>query len=406
MTANNEIFDLDFSECDTLNRTENNGNDDNVIPSCGLREQEAEQLADDLMTGTLALARDLTPLVPGCGIVLAILAPLLGLKRWYQRRKRVRKGPFSMKNPLWEAQMMNIDHKFEAAVKNDYMVKDEMLSTEVAKIETRDIVNVISVTNEMITGSYFDDRYRVDAKPFVERPFYVDTVTITNNDARFAYLNNGVKYLPGDVIRSNPSLLNAMKIASLYRSDLTLNISAAGTIGHAGCVLVGVLPPMQNYPSANGQNIINTIMSGPHGFLNFNEATALNLEVPWYCNTDYATLDMDTDPAYSRAVDFTNTNGNYAMLVFVVLNPLVVADGSSTSLDIVVEACFKKLDMFVPTPRYLTWVAQGDLLAGVATGLLDAAAGGIKTLVGDGVDMLREGIRSETGLHNPNVPLE
>lgn len=392
---------------ENLNNIENNNNNENEmyidpIANCNLREKDITNIENEVSN----LATSVRPYLPWeCGLVLALIPPMVGIARYVRRlfHKKKQSAPMTLLNPVFQPQMMNVDDAFAAKSTSDYRVDAEKVSSEVAKIETRDIVNVESVANKYMLQNYFDDVYRIDAKPYVERPFYVGSVQVNDTLPRFSILTTTVQYLPGDVIRSNVSLLNAMKIASLYRSNLTLNISAAGTIGHAGCVLVGVIPPRATYP-VTGQLLINTLLSGPHGFLNFNEATVLNLEVPWYCNTDYASLDMDNTNGYVPSADFTLVNGNYAMLVMVLLNPLSVADGSSKTLDIVIEACFKALDMYVPTPRYITWEAQMDMFAGIGTKLLDMTAGGLKKVATDAVDTVRKGIKSETGLHNPNVP--
>ena len=151
------------------------------------------------------------------------------------------------------------------------------------------------------------------------------------------------------------------KMAAYGRPDLIINVSMAGTITHAGCVLVGVLPPFPEYPTlVNPKNVslINTILSGPHAFLHANEATSVAIPVPWYCNTDLATTDMEQTQGYDTTLDITVTNGNYATLVYLVLNPLSPSTGSSKSLRIIVEACFKNFDLAVPTPRFVTWSAQ------------------------------------------------
>jgi hypothetical protein len=150
-------------------------------------------------------------------------------------------------------------------------------------------------------------------------------------------------------------------MAALGRSDLVLNISMAGTIGHAGCLLAAVLPPMPSYPT-DATLLINTALTGPHAFLFANEATSVVIPVPWYCNTDMMTLDMDGDVAYRNTADITSINGNYGTLVFIVMNPLAVSDNSAIELSVVVEACFKHLDMVIPTPRYLAFAPQSGSL--------------------------------------------
>jgi len=284
------------------------------------------------------------------------------------------------------------------------------MSTEVASITTREIQEISTPYNDLYMKVDIPDSYRVDARSFIERPFYVDEVVFPNTATRYSFLANSVKFLPGDIARSNPSVLNMFKMAAYGRPDMVLNVSMAGTITHAGCVLVGVLPPMPSFPT-NGfynKNLINTLMSGPHAFLHANEATSVALNVPWFCNTDLATTDMELSESYQNTLDITEVNGNYATLVFMVLNPLAPSTGSSSSLRIVVEACFKNFDLAVPTPRFVTWTAQSGILDFVThgiSGLIDNAVGGLKRVASDALDYGRGIIRDYTGLHNPNVPM-
>ena len=272
-----------------------------------------------------------------------------------------------------------------------------------ASVTTREMQQIDSIANKLYTKVDISEPYRIDAKPFVERPFYVGTVVFPNNLIRGDILSTPIKNLPGDVIRSNLSLLSAMKIGSLYRSDLVLSISMAGTITHGGCVLVAVLPPVPIYP-VNGKNLINSMLTSPHGFLYANEATSINLQVPWYCNSDMATLDMELETSsYKPSIDIVSSNGNYGTLVFVVLNSLAPSTGSSTALNIVIEACFKRLDVLVPTPRYVKWVPQSGVAKSI-TGLFDMATDGLKRVAGDAIDGGRAALREWTGLHNPNTP--
>lgn len=272
-----------------------------------------------------------------------------------------------------------------------------------ASVSTREIQNVDAIANDLYTRISIPDAYRIDAKPFIERPFFAGTVAFPASAARYSILNSPIKSLPGDVIRSNVALLNAMKIATLYRSDLVLNISMAGTITHAGCVLVAALPPLLVHPatSINNEELINSLLTSPHAFLHANEATSINLTIPWYCNTDLASLTMD---ATETTLDFNGTKGNYATLVFLVLNPLAPSTGSSTSLSIVIEACFKNLDILVPSPRFATWTAQTKD-SSAKTGLkplITMTKNGLKAITGDFIDYGIGALASLVGLHNPN----
>lgn len=398
---------------------------------------------------------------------------------------------------FYVTQMLNIDKEFKEVSNTDFNVDNQNMTTQVASITTRQIQEIDSPFNDLYMTVDIPDAYRVDAKSFIERPFFVDEVTFPATAARYSLLSANVKFVPGDIARSNPSVLNMFKMAAYGRPDLILNVSMAGTITHAGCVLVGVLPPLPAYPVINYQaRLINSILSGPHAFLHANEATSVAIPVPWYCNTDLATTDMELTAGYDNTIDITTTNGNYATIVYMVLNPLRPSTGSTTELKIIVEACFKNFDLAVPTPRYVTWQAQagmfnpvyedferlakeynihqwdalppekksraisklarylpyvgiGTSLAAIllrvgfsciagedfpipldyvldanqkftaqsgivnsiiggtmslATGLLDSAANGLKTIASDAIDAGRGLVREYTGLHNPNIP--
>lgn len=306
--------------------------------------------------------------------------------------------------------LQHIDNNFKEISNNDFDLNSQNMSTEVASITTREIQEIRTPYNDLYMKVDIPDAYRVDARSFIERPFYVDEVVFPNTAVRYSFLQNTVKFLPGDIARSNPSVLNMFKMAAYGRPDMVLNISMAGTITHAGCVLVGVLPPMPAYPIDGfyNKNLINTLLSGPHAFLHANEATSVALNVPWFCNTDLATTDMEISSGYQNTLDITEVNGNYATLVYMVLNPLTPSTGSSNSLRIVVEACFKNFDLAVPTPRFVTWTAQSgvlDFFTHGVSGLIDNAFSGLKRVTSDALDYARNVVRDYTGLHNPNVPM-
>lgn len=306
--------------------------------------------------------------------------------------------------------LINIDNEFKKTSEADFDLDAQNMSTEVASITTREIQEIRTPYNDLFMNVDIPDAYRVDARSFIERPFYVDEVVFPNTASRYSYLQSNVRFLPGDIARSNPSVLNMFKMAAYGRPDLILNISMAGTITHAGCILVAVLPPMPVYPVNNAfnKNLINTMLTGPHAFLHANEATSVALRVPWFCNTDLATNDMELSPGYQNTLDITEVNGNYATLVYMVLNPLAPSTGSSNELRIIVEACFKNFDLAVPTPRFVTWTAQSgfiDLVTHGISGLIDNTVNGLKRVSSDALDYARGVIRDYTGLHNPNVPV-
>lgn len=289
----------------------------------------------------------------------------------------------------------------------DMEMSQEQIGTSVSTINTRNILFSPDHHTEYPVIN-MPEEYKIDTKPFVNRPFFVESVS-WSSQAKYALLSNNTKELPRDIFTSNKSLEMALKLGAYFRSDLYLNISVAGTIGHAGTILVGILPP---FPEAFTSNafLVNTLMSGPHCFLNANEATSCALHVPWYCNSDLDSLDftnttMSTTTVTANATHNTTTAANSATLVMMVLNPLAISTGASTTLQITIEACFSALDIYIPSPKFVTYLTQGGDLKSVATGAIDKTTSLVKSVVGDAIDSLREGIRYYTGLHNPNVPL-
>lgn len=282
------------------------------------------------------------------------------------------------------------------------------VETAVSSVATREIQRPDPVNDLLFTETLIPSQFSIDAKPFIERPYYLTTVDWNDTFTRGDILPHDYQQLPGDNLRSNPSLLSATKLASLYRSDLELVVSVAGTITHAGCILVGVIPPLYGKidTTVNHIELINTIMSGPHARLFANEATSVVIKVPWYCNTEMATLDMEMkSDNYIPSADIVPTNGNYGTLVFLVLNKLQPSSGSSKSLKITVESVFRSLDMRVPTPRYVKWVTQSSYFATLGTSLADSVASKAKVISADFIDKARSILKKETGLHNPNSSL-
>lgn len=261
------------------------------------------------------------------------------------------------------------------------------------------------------------EEYDISITPWVNRPFLVARGSWSTTDTRFDKLtptsiNSGFVFqLPRDIFVSNTSLSSILRIARLYRCKLCLNITLTGTLTHSGMLLAAVLPPSgdNGVPVDNGR-IINTMLSGPHAFLAANEASSVCLEVPFYCNTDYASLDV-LPSNMTQTPDFCQRNSNFANLTIIVLNPLLAPDSSSTSLSYVIEAVFQHLDLKVPFPGLSTWTATAptvlkegqSFLAKAGTKMIDSTFGITKNLVSDGLDSLRGIVRRYTGLHNPNV---
>lgn len=348
--------------------------------------------------------------------------------------------------------MESMDKRFEREAEKDFQIEQQTdetkLDARVASITTRQSILAPAASTKLMLQGYLPQEYKIDASPFVNRPFYLGTVRWRDIDPIYSTLDLPVHQLPRDVFTSNLSLKAALKMASLFRSELVINISLSGTLVHSGVLLVGVLPPLLDpiksttYIAENESMYwINSILSGPHAFLYANEATSVTIDVPWYCNTDYAELDTEIDESSTGYQSNTALNfytANYASLVVMVLQPLL--KGNSTGeVSLVLEACFKNLELYLPAPRFLEdndWTPQagdnvitngmaaagtstmgpiggmiggavGSLASKATTGLLNLGTSKLKKAVpflGDALDAGRGLIGSWTGLHNPNNP--
>lgn len=302
------------------------------------------------------------------------------------------------------------------------------MENQVASISTRTTQVAKAVPNQMTTAYGIPEDYKMDMKPFVKRPFYLGLMPWRDTDAKYTYLTTPVRHLPADVILSNTSLRNAIRVGAMMKPSLEIHISLNGTLTHAGCLIFGILPPgpiLAN--STSNVYMLNTILSGPHVKLFANEATSAILEVPWYCNTDMCETtivdqNVDVDPLSRNNIPIVNNvitecrdRGScvYATLVCMVLNPLRPGLGVN-ALTVTMEAIFKEFELAVPTPRFLSeadWVVQSGgppLWKRATTGLLDISAAGAKAcypIFGDAIDKARGVVRSLTGLHNFNIPV-
>ena len=84
--------------------------------------------------------------------------------------------------------MINIDKEFKEVSNTDFSVDNQNMTTQVASITTRQIQEIDSPFNDLYMTVDIPDAYRVDAKSFIERPFFVDEVTFPATAARFQKL--------------------------------------------------------------------------------------------------------------------------------------------------------------------------------------------------------------------------
>lgn len=305
------------------------------------------------------------------------------------------------------------------------------VENKIASISTRKANVVPSVNNQMMVKDEIPAQYRIQLDPLLMRPFMLGSANWSDTDPQYSLLSLPVRDLPADVLLSNKSLKQAIKVGSLMRPSLKIHVSLNGTLTHAGCLLIGILPPgiSQNVSDLNyGNNfiyLINTMLTGPHVKLFANEATSAMLEVPWYCNTDMCEAYIEDFSTTLPPEVIANTPlvfnydansksrgaGCYATIAALVLNPLRPGT-ASVPLTLFMEAIFDNFELAVPTPRFLDdndWIPQSgkSLTSQVTTGLLDLAQVGGKMFYpyySDAIDAARGLIRSFTGLHNPNLP--
>jgi len=305
------------------------------------------------------------------------------------------------------------------------------VENQIASISTRKTHIVPSVNTQLTIKDEIPSEYKLDMSPFVKRTFWLGTASWTENNAQYSLLTLPVTNLPADVILSNRSLYQAVKVGSLMKPSLKIHVSLNGTLTHAGCLLVAILPPGISQSSGsinignNFVNLVNTMLSGPHVRLFANEATSAILDVPWYCNTDMCEAFIENLTGVAPASeamgnvplllhsDFSSKSrgaGCYATIAALVLNPLRPG-GGSLPLTLILEAVFDEFELAVPTPRFISdneWTPQSSSFSKqVTTGLLDLAQFGGKFFYpyyGDAIDKVRGLIKHFTGLHNPNIP--
>jgi len=247
-----------------------------------------------------------------------------------------------------------------------------------------------------------------DISPMLERPLILDTVSWANTNIRFSSLANYP--LMSNLFISSPTLKQYLSNYSFFRCHACAYVTVTGTINHQGTLLAGVKPYWYFRSGTVAQEeLINTLMTGPHAMLGANEATSACIEIPFYVATDFLTLDATSPPEKTNPdLNYFDTNP-YAELVLLVMNPLVVAGASSTTVSVHVQIKINKLEVYAPTPGAPTYVPVSTLtsesmLGRVATSALDKTSDLLKNTSADFIDALRGVVKSYTGLHNPNRP--
>jgi hypothetical protein len=274
----------------------------------------------------------------------------------------------------------------------------------------------------------------MDYKGILKKPFLVTTVTWPTTAAAKTELT---RIAFPSAILSNPLAGVPFNSSLFYRAKMCVKTQVAGTPMHQGVLCAAILP------HGNAKIVdLNSILPAPHAFLFANETTCLCLPAPFYKQTTVSRTSVQPN-------DYLTPYGSDIFdLVFFVVNPLGVATGALNSISLSVNLEFESLDFYVPKLGNMTFQAQGasfvrskcacirdvgcacDVtsdhklkslpkfsrvqqpaeaqslmteLLNVPTQILDRTATGLKTVVGDVIDMGREYIQKLTGFHNPNI---
>lgn len=247
-----------------------------------------------------------------------------------------------------------------------------------------------------------------DISPMMERPLILDTVNWSTNNSRFT--NIAIFNFMNSLFVSNPSLKSYLSNYSFFRCHACAYVTVTGTINHQGTLLAGCKPYSYYRPEVPSQEeLVNTLMTGPHALLGANEATSSCIEIPFYVATDFSTLNATVyQEAANPDLGISDLN-IYSELVLMVLNPLVVSGSTSTTVSVHVQVKINKLEVYAQTPGSPVYVSTPALtaesfLGKVVTSTFDRTADLLKTTSSDFIDSLRGAVRSYTGLHNPNEP--
>lgn len=256
----------------------------------------------------------------------------------------------------------------------------------------------------------------MDFSRILNKPFFISNVNWPTTSVAFSVLQE-IK-IPADILLNNLAKV-PFESSVFYRCKISLILQVAGTSMHQGTIIASALPigvdPIPGQTPAIVRSQMGSLMCAPHVFLSANEATPAALEIPFYVNgkLDKTDLNVNTFLPYTRSV-------NYASARLVVLNPLVAPTNGSTALTVSVFAMFTDMEFYVPhvdvefatstTTPALTlereFEGEGlvEDLSAAATRGIDGVFNVARKFTGDLFDIARRGIRSLTGLHNPNIP--
>lgn len=237
---------------------------------------------------------------------------------------------------------------------------------------------------------------KMDFSRFIQKPFLIATGSFSTTDPVFTKIQ---RYSFPEVIMDNATAAVPFLHSCLYRLKACVALQLSGTPSHQGCLLAAAIPP--DTPDITHPN---QLLSAPHVFLNANEATSVCLEAPMYTPSQLLrTNDFNTSGTDKNSTFNSTPSAAFDIIIFV-MNQLSAAAGASTTVSFSMHAIFEEADFYVPKNGVQSWTQQSfiDDIKEVPTMILDRAATGLKSVVGDAVDMARGAIKKWTGFHNPN----
>jgi len=251
---------------------------------------------------------------------------------------------------------------------------------------------------------------------------------------------------PTTLFNVNDMLSIPFAFSAYYNMKATLVVHLSGTPMHSGTLIVAAKPL-----APNSLETPNDYMCAPHAFLYANQASSVEVEIPFYNATKYRNTftltgvgTVSNYPSLSGA-----TTHDYAWLSLYVLNQLAASTGASTSLYGTVELVIKEINFKVPTDMHAEFTpvlaavdeevepqSHGAMAATVHTQSLNAESynpgpvdevqqrkeqnkktyhglisqainsvfGFAKNITSDILDLGRNYIYRWTGLHNKNLP--
>lgn len=289
---------------------------------------------------------------------------------------------------------------------NNIISLQTITKEKLTTIQTRDVAEQDFMYDSPPSTYCVKQEMLYDISPMWERPISLSTTNWTTTDTRYKIITT--YDLMSAYFTATPSFRSFLKNYAFYRCHACAYVTVTGTINHQGLLLVGATPASELDwdASLKGEDVINTLLTGPHALLGANEASATCVEIPFYVASDFLTMEANGGGDPSIPDLYAQGRNPYAKLVIMCLNPLVAGGSGSTTLTVQTVIKINKLEVYVQTPsdpNFVTLTSE-SFLGQVTTATFDKASDFLKTTSSDFIDALRKTVKHYTGLHNPNNP--